>query len=367
MYDELPADIRPGHPFHMYDEIHLQPQAVSESLRLAIRHGSPIVAALERARRVIVTGCGTSFHAALGAAWLLRSFTRGRVDARAIEAFELVQYGADMRPDDVLIAISHSGTSTMPIRAMQRAREVGAETVLITGLPESEARNVAHYVLPTGYPGEKSWAHTISYTAALASAAAIANVLADSSEKLDLSPLTDVVADALRSEDTAHRMAASVLLSEQENGPARLVFVGGGAHHATAREATLKFLETSYIFTTAWELEESLHGPLAAVTPETAVVLIVPAGSSSDRAVELSRALAEIGCTPFAIVGESNAARFDHAHRLVLADVPEILAPISTVVPLQLFSYFVAVGKGQNPDLIHRGDERYLKAAGQYT
>jgi glucosamine 6-phosphate synthetase-like amidotransferase/phosphosugar isomerase protein len=51
----------------------------------------------------------------------------------------------------------------------------------------------------------------------------------------------------------------------------------------------------------------------------------------------------------FAIVGESNAARFDHAHRLVLADVPEILAPISTVVPLQLFSYFVAVGKGKTP------------------
>jgi glucosamine 6-phosphate synthetase-like amidotransferase/phosphosugar isomerase protein len=222
MYDELPADIRPGHPFHMYDEIHLQPQAVSESLRLAIRHGSHC-GGIERARRVIVTGCGTSFHAALGAAWLLRSFTRGRIDARAIEAFELVQYGADMRPDDVLIAISHSGTSTMPIRAMQRAREVGAETVLITGLPERGQERgalcAAHRL-----PWEKSWAHTISYTAALASAAAIANVLADSSEKLDLSPLTDVVADALRSEDTAHRMAASVLLSEQENGPARLVF-----------------------------------------------------------------------------------------------------------------------------------------------
>jgi glucosamine--fructose-6-phosphate aminotransferase (isomerizing) len=109
-----------------------------------------------------------------------------------------------------------------------------------------------------------------------------------------------------------------------------------------------------------------LHGPLAAVDQDTLLILVAPAGSSTARAADLVRAAREIGTTPVVLAGEENAGAFEGAHRLVLPDVPEVLSPIPCVVPLQLFSYFLAVGKDVNPDLLHRDDERYRRARAQY-
>ncbi|MBV9282866.1 MAG: SIS domain-containing protein [Chloroflexi bacterium] len=366
MYDNLPADVRTRHPFHMYDEIKAQPDAVARSLRLVEERGAGAVALLARARRVWVTGCGTSFHAACLGAWSLQAFSRGKVDARAVEAYELVTYQPGLRPDDVLLAVTHSGTTAMTLRALERAHRCGLETVVVTGFPQSPAGRAARQVVPTGYAEERSWAHTASYTAALATLAALANALAEPEERLDLSPLPAAVTEALQLEEMVHRLAAGAILAERYREPTQVIVVGGGLNAVTAREATLKLLETAYIPATAWELEEMLHGPLAAVGPDTLLILAAPTGSSTPRALDLVRAAREIGSTSVVLAGEENAGAFEHAHRLVLPDVPEVLSPIPCVVPLQLFSYFLAVGKDVNPDLLHRDDERYRRARAQY-
>jgi glutamine---fructose-6-phosphate transaminase (isomerizing) len=365
-YGQLPAEVRDSHPYFMYHEIKSQPEAVARSLELVAAHGAGVVRVIAQARRVFVTGCGTSFHAAKVGAWLLRSFSLGKVDARAVQAYELVTYLPGLRPDDVVLAITHSGTTTMTVRAVERANRSGCESVVITGFPDSQAAKLAAYTLATGYDDEKSWAHTVSYTAALASMAAIANGLAESSERLDLGPLQETVADALELEELVHRTAANAIIAERYRPPGPIVMIGGGPNTVTAYEGVLKLLETSYVPAMAFELEQSLHGPLAAVTPETLVILIAPPGSSTRRAVELTRALGELDVIPLALVGSENAEAFDEAHRLVMPDLPEALSPIPYVVPLQLFSYFLAVGKGINPDLIHRDDERYRAARSRY-
>jgi glucosamine--fructose-6-phosphate aminotransferase (isomerizing) len=164
----------------------------------------------------------------------------------------------------------------------------------------------------------------------------------------------------------AHRLAASAIVTERYREPAEMVLVGGGPNAATASEAVLKLLETSYARATAVELEEMLHGPLAAVTPESLVIVIAPAGRSLDRAIELTRALSALEVAPIVLTDEGHADSFDEHHRLLLPDVPETISPIPFVVPLQLFAYYLAVGRGANPDLLHRDDERYLAARGQY-
>lgn len=366
MYADLPRDIRDRHPYHMYDEIVMQPEAIERSLRLAGEHGAGVVKAIAGARRVFLTGCGTSFHAALGGAWALRSFSRGSVDARAVEAYEFQTYLPGLQPNDLVIAVTHSAETSMVLRALERAQRAGVETVTVTGFPEKEAGRRARHVLPTGHAEERSWAHTTSYTAALTTLMALANSVAQPEERLDLSPLPEVVRAVLQIEEMVHRLAAGVILAERYREPTDMFLVGGGPNAATAREGQLKLLETSYGHALAFELEEMLHGPLAATTADSLIIIIAPSGRSIERASELARAAIAIGSIPVVLTGEESAGAFEDAHRLLLPEVPEVLSPIPFAVPLQLFAYFLSVGKGFNPDLLRREDERYRAARAAY-
>src|SRR5579859_1753090 len=121
MYSDLPPDVRTSHPFHMYDEIRAQPEAVRQALQQSREHGAGAVRTLARARRVFVAGCGTSFHVAQCGAWFLEAFSAGKLEARAIQAYELLTYFSSLRPDDVVVTVSHSGTTTMVRRLIERA------------------------------------------------------------------------------------------------------------------------------------------------------------------------------------------------------------------------------------------------------
>lgn len=366
MYETLPDDIRDRHPYYMYEEIRAQPEAVARALDGVRATGAEARDAVARARRVFVTGCGTSYHAAKVGASLLRGLSRGGVEAWPVRAFELVNYFSGLRPDDAVVAVSHSGTSFMTLRTLEAAGSAGAETVAVTGFPASEAGRLARHVVPTGYEQERSWAHTISYLAALTCLAAIANDLAGPQERLDLGYLPEAVAEALQLEELAHRLAASTLVAERYREPPPILLVGSGPNVATAEEGALKLLETSYVQAAPFELEQMLHGPLAAVSDDTLFFLLAPGGQSTERAAELARAVRQLDIVPVVLTGEESAGAFDGSHRFLLPDVPEILSPIPYVLPLQLFAYFLAVGKGINPDLIHRDDERQRTARAQY-
>ena len=364
MYTSLPDDVRERHPFHMYEEIRAQPQAIARSLSLWEEQRDRIRDAVVRARRVWVTGCGTSYHAALTGAWFLRAFSEGAVDARALEAYELSAYPPRITGDDVIIAVSHSGTTDTTARAISGS---SAMTIAVTGFPDSLVGRAAKLILPTGYPDERSWAHTISYTAALTSLAALANDVATPAQRLDLTPLPDLVTDVLRLEEPAHRIAAAALMGERYGPSCRVLLSGGGPNIGTAHEGALKLLETSYVAALSFELEQTLHGPLAAVHEDTVVVIIAPTGPSVLRTLQTAEAVRRLGIEPLVLTGEDSAEQFGESHRLVLPEMPEVLTPIAYVVPLQLISYFLAVGKGFNPDLIHRDDKRYASAAAAYS
>lgn len=366
MYGQLPDDRRDNHPYHMIEEIKVQPEAVARAISITQRESGDVVRILAGARRVFLTGCGTSFNAACCGAWFLRGFTRGRIDARAVESYEFATYFPGLRPDDVIIGLSHAGSTPMTVAALEYGRRSGCETVLITGFPEKGRESVARYVLPNGYAEERSWAHTASYTASLATLAVLANGLAVPEERLDLLPLSMVITEALGLEGIAHRLALSVIEAEGRVGPADVIITGAGPNAFTAAEIALKMEETSFTRARSAEMEEMLHGPLAAAGPDTLLIVIAPGERSTERALDVTRAAEAIGMTPVVLCGESNAERFENAHRLVLPDVPEIISPIPFVVPLQMFAYYLAAGKGINPDLLHRDDERYRAARAQY-
>ncbi|HZU11833.1 MAG TPA: SIS domain-containing protein [Chloroflexota bacterium] len=363
----MPPERRDRHPYLMYEEIHLQPETVARSLQIVAESGADTIRVLSRARRVLLTGAGTSFNAAMVGAQALRRFTRGRVEAQAIEAYELVTYFPALRPDDVVVALTHSGETHMTLRALERARRAGAESVVITGFPGKEASSLAALTLPTGHAEERSWAHTAGYTAALTTLIALANALADPAEHLDLSPLPEVVRDTLGLEDLAHRLAAQIALYLHENARADLWLTGAGPNEATAGEGKLKLLETTYLPAAAFELEEMLHGPLAAASPATLLIVLAPTGPSIRRATDLVHAAEAIGIAPHVVTGEDSETLFPGAHRLLMPEIPEILTPIPYVIPLQLFAYFLSVALGRNPDLLRREEDSYRLARERYA
>src|SRR5579875_3756487 len=163
---------RTHHPFHMYEAIQAQPEAVAECLARHRETAPALAQELSRRARLLLAGIGTSFHAAVVGEYLFRLASSHRVDARAVHSFELVHYGR-VSPGDALVVLSHRGTKTFSIEALEAGARQGILCVAVTGRGHGPSMAQAAVVLET-VPQEVSAAHTVSYTAALATLALVA-------------------------------------------------------------------------------------------------------------------------------------------------------------------------------------------------
>ena len=348
-----PSPPRPGHPYHMHDAIYAQPGA----LRLLTRGQGPTVAAaaagLGAATHVWVAGIGSSWHAALVGEALLARIGRLGPRARAIDAFELVRYGAERDPAAV-VAVTHRGANEYTAAALSKARAGGAPAVVITGKGADPAG--AEHVLRT-VEQEASSCHTVSYTCALAMLAALAAAVGGDEETArQLDALPDLLA-MLLGQESWEEMAARF------GGRRRYWFVGGGPNTATAYEGALKLSEAAWVPAVGFGCEQFLHGPWAALEPDDVVILIAPPGPSHGRCRDVARVASEIGAAVLALVAED-----DHeiaplaAETIALPAVPELLSPIVAVVPLQLLAYHLAVKAGADPDTMRAAQPAYGRA-----
>lgn len=345
---------RSGHPYHMHDAIYAQPGA----LRLLTRgQGSTLAAAAARlaaAPRLWVTGIGSSWHAALvGEALLARVGGLGpRV--RAVDAFDLVEYGADA-DEAAVVAITHRGTNRYAGAALSRARAAGAAAVAVTG-KGGDGPAGAEHLLRTVEP-ESSSCHTVSYTSALAMLGALAAAVGgDDATARELDAIPDQLA-LLLGQESWEELAARFA------GRRRYWLVGGGPNLATAYEGALKLSEAAWMPAVGLGCEQFLHGPWAALEPDDVVVLIAPPGPSHARCLDVARVAAEIGTPLVALVAEDDREIAPlAAETIALPGVSELLSPIVAVVPLQLLTYHLAVKAGANPDTMRAEQPAYGRA-----
>lgn len=345
---------RSGHPYHMHDAIYAQPGA----LRLLTRgQGATLTAAAARlaaAPHVWLAGIGSSWHAALVGEALLARIGGLGPRARAIDAFDLVQYGVD--PDaGAVVAVTHRGTNRYAAAALARARAAGAAAVAVTG-KGGEGPAGAEQLLHT-VEQEASACHTVSYTCALAMLAALAAVIGrDDTTTRDLDAIPDLLAMLLGQESWEE-------LAARFGDRRRYWFVGGGPNVATAYEGALKLSEAAWAPAVGLGCEQFLHGPWAALEPDDLVVLIAPPGPSHARCRDVARVAAEIGAPLVALVAEDDREITPLAAEIIaLPSVTELLSPILTVVPLQLLTYHLAVKAGANPDTMRGEQPAYGRA-----
>jgi glucosamine--fructose-6-phosphate aminotransferase (isomerizing) len=209
---------------------------------------------------------------------------------------------------------------------------------------------------------EASQAHTVSYTCALAMLAMLAAAVAGDEEiPRALDGIPDHLALLLGQE--AWDEMASRFANRR-----RYFFVGGASDAATAFEAALKVSETSYLMASGFDGEEFLHGAWVAMEGEDLLVLIALPGPAYERCLDAARVAREVGTPVLALIREGDRALAGLAAETIeIPEVDERLAPILTVVPLQLLAYHWAVLKGANPDVMRAHEPAYARGHAALT
>ncbi len=257
-------------------------------------------------RKLLFTGCGTSFHAA-------------QTGGPAAQALDVV-----LRPDrdeDVLVAISHEGTTRLTLEAVQGWP---GETWLVTGTPESPLAAECDHVVVVTPELEQSWCHTGSYTCAVAGIAALLGE--------EIAELPDAVAEEL---------GRPALASEHE----RYLIVGAGSAWPTAQEAALKLREGAFLAAEAHHTEQLLHGHLAAIDESVRCFVLEGEGRAAERARDALAALRELGCD---------------------VEFVPTRHPVVDIVRFQLLTLALADARGVNPDRIRTDDPRWKRARDAY-
>lgn len=366
---------RPGPPYLMTEMIEAEPALADRLLARLARPGPAfrLAAAIRDAalslEPIVVTGCGTSEHAAIGVAAILRDALGeaflpslgGLIEARG--AFDAA---LDPQPTGLCLGISHEGGTPATIRALEAARRNGVTTAVVTVSARAPIAAGADIVVATDEL-DQSWCHTVGYLSPILAGTAVAAHLLD--REVPRSAVVDILSRGLTKSGEAEAIAAA--LAERSH----VLVVAGGVDLATARELALKIEEGAWLPAVHRDLEMLLHGHLAATDEATGLVLVITdrrgLGERIGRARDVLEAARRIGIRAAAILTEEASARLPAtltpAGRLSL-DEPDGLqraaaSLLAAAIPIQLLAERLARARGRNPDQIRRDEERYRRAA----
>ncbi len=366
--------VRPGPPYHMTDMIAAEPYLAARLLtRLA---ADPAVAALAdavttaaRSGGVVIVGCGTSEHGALGVAEILGDAVRAAgisTSPGAIITGQAFETSLDPPRTGLVIGISHEGGTAATNAALVAAATAGAATALITVSDRSPGAALAQIVVQTGEL-DQSWCHTVGYLSPLLAGAAIGAWIVGA--RLDTAAARDLIGAGAALEDEAD--AASSAISHAS----KLLVIASGADRPAGRELVLKVEEASWLPSAYRDLETLLHGHLPATGEATALVAILTdRHQRNERVGRMRQALAAAGVLGIrsaailaAGVSEAIAEDLTPAGRLVVPEAEAFRSPVAALLgsatPLQLLTERIARARGTNPDPIRRDDPRYVAAA----
>jgi glucosamine--fructose-6-phosphate aminotransferase (isomerizing) len=344
----------------MHDAILAQPEAFVQVVERNEAKADEFASRIASCKRIFLAGIGTSHHATLVGEHLMRAYG-GAPDVRAVHSFDLALYGPELRPDDCLVAVSHRGAKRYTALALEKARDRGCPTALITGEGgggEGRAGAVFRTVAQ-----EKSPAHTVSYTSAVAVLALLAGRLGHHRSGSTTLP------DEIVREEIPQTMRAALRTEEQVEalarghvGRRRIWLLGGGPSAVTAAETALKIKETSYLQAEGMPTETMLHGPFQCVEADDLFLLIAPSGAARERTLEVAELVEEVGAAYVVVGDETTETRPSAAGVVRIPGVPEPFSALSCLVPLQLFSYHLALARGTNPDSFRVDDPRFARA-----
>jgi glutamine---fructose-6-phosphate transaminase (isomerizing) len=358
-------ELRDQPPWVMEEMILAQPSLVQPILGAPGASVATLRAAIAAAGQagapIVVTGCGTSEHAALAVAELISAALRADNAGSRAEARQALDAALDPRPGGVCIGISHDGATRATQLALEAARAAGATTAVVTARAGAPIAAAADHVVVTPI-NDASWCHTLAYASALLAGSALA-----------AEPTATTIDRAHAAVETTLALRHELEESVSRLHPGRIVTAGLGIDHIAARELALKIEEGARIPATAHHLETLLHGHLAGCDAATTNLVLLGAdprpGARRDHRLALAaRASDAIGIPTIAIAPAAVLAALpDTVERIEIAppDRPAslVVALLQSAVALQLLTLGLVHAAGTNPDLIRREQAPYRAAA----
>ena len=359
---ELAAIEKGGYDHFMLKEINEQADTVFDCLRgrLDAEKGTITMAGVEnniekltKANRIIIIACGTSWHAGLVAEYIFEELCRTPVE---------VEYASEFRyrnpvvhPGDVILAISQSGETADTLVAIEKAKQQGAFIFGVVNVVGSSIARTSHAGAYTHAGPEIGVASTKAFTAQLAVLTMVALKIAKQKGTIDeerymhllqeLHDIPDKIAEVLKSAEKVKQLAAKYKDARD------FLYLGRGYNFPVALEGALKLEEISYIHAEGYPAAEMKHGPIALVDESLPVVFVATRDSYHEKVVSNMQEIKARKGRVISVITEGD----DHSASLSESIMPvpaadEIVAPMLSVIPLQLLAYYIGVMKGYDVD-----------------
>ena len=348
---DMEAAEKCGFEHFMLKEICEQPKALRDTLRARYKDGSlsfpvQIENLLENCKHLLITGCGTAYHAAMVASYVIEQVAGLPVEV--LVASEL-RYRPHIRKEgEVCLLISQSGETADTIVSLRLLKELGIPTIALTNVVGCTLSREADWVLYTQAGPEIAVASTKAFTTQLLSLFTIASLIAKQErsyllEALDQLPgKTQLLID--RQEDI-QRFAAS------QFNKTKVFFMGRLVDFAISLESALKLKEISYTHSEAFAAGELKHGPIALVDTSTLVVALCTQPSLYAKMDSNIKEVKARGATALVITFEDVHTFDDTADAIFrLPQTYPLFSPVLSVIVSQLYAYYCSVLKGNDPD-----------------
>jgi glucosamine--fructose-6-phosphate aminotransferase (isomerizing) len=352
---------RGGYAHFMLKEIMEQPESVRNTLRgrLLEEEGTVKLGGLNitdedllKVQRIVITGCGTSWHAGLIGEYMMEELARIPTEVEYASEFRYRNPIVDERT--LVVGISQSGETADTLAALREAKRRGARTLgLVNVVGSTIAREVDGGIYLHAGP-EIGVASTKAFTSQIAALALLTlkmgrlralSILQGREVVRALARLPELVARVLARASEVERIA------ERLERATNVLYLGRGYNFPVALEGALKLKEISYIHAEGYPAAEMKHGPIALIDALMPVVFIAPKDAVHQKVVSNVEEVKARGGRVIAIVTEGDSALATLAdQRIEIPETLDLLTPVLSVLPLQLLAYYIAVRRGCNVD-----------------
>jgi len=350
-----------GYEHFMLKEIHEQPKVIRDTMMSRIMLNQPITLdkinitkqQIDSLEKIYIVACGTAYHAGVVGKYVIEKLARIPVEIDIASEFRYREPIIDNKT--LMIVISQSGETADTLAALREARSKGARVIAVTNVVGSSVSREADDVLYTWAGPEIAVASTKAYITQLIAMYIIALFFAENKNtmtkdqieevKKEMLALPEKAEEVLKLKDTVKNIALKTYMHKD------MFFLGRGLDYAVAMEGSLKLKEISYIHSEAYAAGELKHGPIALIEKGTVLIAIATQTNLFEKTVSNIKEVKARGANVIAFAFEGNEdieKTVDSA--VYLPKTIDLLAPVLSVIPLQLLSYFMAIKKGCDVD-----------------
>ena len=355
---DISAAEKGGYPHFMLKEIFEQPKALRDTISSRLQDGLPVLIegrsqSLRGVRQVYIVACGTAMHAGVVGKYAIEQLAR--VPTQVDIASEFRYRNPILSRDDLVVIISQSGETADTLAALRLAKSRGVRTLAVVNAVGSSIAREADEVIYTWAGPEIAVASTKAYSVQLAVMYMLAVRLGLDKGTIPEEQARAYCADIGRLPEMAEKVLqlnerCQYLASVYQNAH-HIFFIGRGMDYAASMEGSLKLKEISYIHSEAYAAGELKHGTISLIVDGMPVIAIATQQDLVEKTISNIKEVKARGANVLLLCRGSETSGAQVAdNTILLPDMPDFLMPSLSVIPLQLFAYYMAVLHGCDVD-----------------